>query len=138
MDFWVGVELCRRYGLTELKEGLRSWKPVKEPELLKPVKEPELSEFIEITDFASPVMVRMSDFRINASHIVNLAGSSKRTLERLRNRLDSKAYEILRGNRKRQGTYVDFDIGIGLCRDHGLPELEKRLLSLRRTSKGPV
>ncbi len=138
MDFWVGVELCRRYGLTELEEGLRSWKPVKEPELSEPVKEPELSEFIEITDFASPVVVRMSDFRINASHIVNLAGSSKKTLGSLRNRLGSEAYEILRGNRKRQGTYVNFDVGIGLCRDHGLPELEKRLYSLKRTSKGPV
>lgn len=138
VDFWVGVELCRRYGLTELEEGLRNWQPVNEPDLSDPVKAPELPEFIEITDFASPVVVRRSDFRINATHVVNLAGSSKRTLEILRDSLDSKAYEILRGCRKHQGTYVNFDVGIGLCRDHGLPELEKRLYSLKRISKGPV
>ena len=46
VDFWVGVELCRRYGLRELERDLRSWKPAKEP-----AKEPELSGFIEIADF---------------------------------------------------------------------------------------
>ena len=50
-NFWIGVELCRRYGLSDLEKGLRSWKPVQEP-----VKEPELPEFIETTDF--PVSVR--------------------------------------------------------------------------------
>ena len=33
---------------------------------------------------------------------------------------------------------MDFDIGIRLCRNYGLPELEKRLYSLKRTLKGPV
>ena len=44
----------------------------------------------------------------------------------------------MQGNRKRQGTYVDFDVGIKLCRNYGLPELEKRLYSLKCTSEGPV
>ena len=33
---------------------------------------------------------------------------------------------------------MDFDIEIRLCRNYGLPKLEKRLYSLKRTSKGPV
>ena len=57
VDFWVGVELCRRYGLRELERDLRNWKPVKEPAkkpAKKPAKEPEL---IEITDFPIPKVV---------------------------------------------------------------------------------
>ena len=151
VDFWVAVELCRRYGLTKLEEELRSWKgvpqePVKEPELSEPmkepvrepIKEPELSELIEITGFPSPVMVRRSDFRVNASHIAKLIDYPRTAVANLRDGLNTEVYEILRGNRKRQGTYVNFDVGIGLCRDHGLPELEKRLYSLKRTSEGPV
>ena len=146
MDFWIGVQLCRRYGLRELERDLRSWKPEKEPAkepTEKPAKEPaketELSEFIEITDFPSPVMVRRSDFRINASHIVKLAGRARHTVKGLRKRSGSKKYKILQGGRnKHQGTYVDFDIGIEQCREYGLPELEKRLHSLRRTLEGPV
>ena len=143
VDLWIALDLCRRYGLAELEGKLRNLKdvpqePIKKPELLQPVKEPELSEFIEITDFPSPIMVRMSDFRINASHIAKLAGRSREALAKFRKKLSSKDYEILQGNRKRQGTYVDFDVGIRLCRDYGLPELEKRLYSLKRTSEGPV
>ena len=33
---------------------------------------------------------------------------------------------------------MDFEIGIEQCREYGLPELEKRLYSLRRTLEGPV
>ena len=73
VNFWVGVELYRRYGLTELEEELRTWKGVPQ----EPVKEPELSEFIEITGFPSPIMVRRSDFRVNASHIAKLTGHSR-------------------------------------------------------------
>ena len=146
MDFWIRVELCRRYGLNRLEEELRGWKsvlqepvreselsepvskplsepelpgpvsePVLEPELSKPAPEPELSEFIKITDFSSPVMVQMSDFRINATHIVKLIGRSKHVVMALRNGLSSETYKILRGSKWHQGTYVDFDIGIELC-----------------------
>ena len=138
VDFWVGVELCRRYGLRELERDLRNWKPVKEPAkkpAKKPAKEPEL---IEITDFPSPVMVRRSDFRINATHIANLGGRSRHTVRDLSKWLGSEKYTIVRGSKKHQGTYVDFEIGIEQCREYGLPELEKRLHSLRRTLEGPV
>ena len=137
VDFWIGLELCRRYGLSDLEKGLRSWKPVQEP-VKEPAKEPELSEFIEITDFPVPVMVRRSDFRINATHIAKLTGRSRRTVGDLRKWLGSEKYTIVRGSKKHQGTYVDFDIGIEQCREYGLPELEKRLHSLRRTSEGPI
>ena len=138
VDFWVGVELCRRFGLTKLEEELRSWKGVPQEPVEEPVEEPGLSEFIEIADLPSPVVVRMSDFRINASHIAKLIGYPRTAVANLRDRLNTEAYEILRGNRKRQGTYVSFDVGIALCRNHGLSELEKRIRSLKRTSEGPV
>ena len=155
VDFWVAVELCRRFGLTKLEEELRSWKgvpqePVKEPELSEPrkepaeepveepVEEPGLSEFIEIADLPSPVVVRMSDFRINASHIAKLISYPRTAVANLRDRLNTETYEILRGNRKRQGTYVNFDVRIALYRNHGLSELEKRIRNLKRTSEGPV
>ena len=137
VDFWIGLELCRRYGLSDLEKELRSWKPVQEP-VKEPAKEPGLSEFIEVTDFPVPVMVRRSDFRINATHIAKLTGRSRRTVRDLRKWLGSEKYTIMRGSKKHQGTYVDFDIGIEQCREYGLPELEKRLHSLRRTSEGPV
>ena len=107
MNFWVGVELCRRYGLRELERDLRSWKPEKEPakEPVKkpakePAKEPELSGFIEIADFPSPVMVRRSDFRINASHIAKLSGRSRYTVRDLRKWLGSEKYTIVWGSKK--------------------------------------
>ena len=78
----------------------------------------------------------MSDFRINATHII--ASRSRTALVNFRNRVSSEYYDILLGNRKRQGTYLDFDVGIRLCRDYGLPEQEKRLYSLKRTSEEPV
>ena len=134
VDLWIAIDLYRRYGLAELKERLRKLKDIPP----KPVKEPELLEFIEIADFPSPVIIRMSVFRINVSHIVKLANRSREELANFRNRLSSEAYEILRGYAKRQGTYMDFDIGIGLYREYELPELEKRLYSLKRTSEGPI
>jgi len=128
VDFRVGVELCQTYGLTELEQELLTWKGVpqelaKEPELSEPVREPELSEFVEITGFSSPVLVRTSDFEINASHLARLTGHSRMTVASLRNRLIPEAYEILRGNKKHQGTYVNFDVGIGLCREYGAATL---------------
>ena len=69
MDVWIAVDLCRRYGLDELEEKLSDLKGVPQ----EPVKEPGLSEFIGITEFPRPVMVRMSGFRVNASYIAKLA-----------------------------------------------------------------
>ncbi len=134
VDLWIAVDLCRRYGLAELEGKLRNLKGVPQ----EPVKESDLSEFIEITDFPSSVIVRRSDFRINASHIAKLAGRSRYALAEFRKTLSANDFEITRGNCKRHGTYVDFDVGLRLCREYELPDLEKRLSSLKRTSEGPV
>ena len=134
MDLCIAVDLCRRYGLAELEEKLRNLKGVPQ----EPGKEPELSKFIEITGFSSPVMVRVSDFRINASHIAKLAGRLRMDVASLRRSLDSEDYEILRGRTKHQGTYVTFYIALERCQKYGLLELEKRLYSLKRTLEGPV
>lgn len=101
-------------------------------------EKPKLSGFIEITDFSNPVMVRMPDFRINVSHIVKLTGQSRTTLANFRKMLNPEAYEILRGSKKHQGTYVNFDVGIKLCRKYELSQLEKRLHSLIQPSEGPA
>ena len=53
-------------------------------------------------------------------------------------KLHPAEYDIQHGGPKRQGTYVNFDVGIRLCQKDGLPELEKRLYSLKHPSKSPV
>ncbi|KAI9715639.1 MAG: hypothetical protein M1812_005791 [Candelaria pacifica] len=59
-------------------------------------------------------------------------------METVRMALPIDAYQILSGTPERQGTYVDFDIGINLCREYNLAALEERLLSLKRASEWPV
>ncbi|KAL9124034.1 MAG: hypothetical protein Q9217_006594 [Psora testacea] len=132
VNFWDGVGLCQRYSLTPLETELLTWRSVVP-------QEPELSEFIKITELASPVIVRRSNLRINATHIFKLTGHSKDRLRRLRDSIDSKTYDILSATRREfAGTYVSFSIGIELCREYGLPELEKRLYSLKQTSEEPI
>ncbi len=129
VNLWIGVELCRKYGLAELEKRLRI--------LQEPATEPKLSVFIDIAGLPKPVMVRRSDLRINASHLAKLAGHSRSKLADFRDTLSSEAYDILRGNPRTQGTYVDFDLGIELCRKYQISELEKRLYSLKRIHVGP-
>ena len=146
VDFWVGLELCQRYDLNELGKELLACKGIPQEPAKAPAKElvkesvegPEISEFFEITGFSSPVMVRNSDFRINAWHIVRLTGHSRNKLSGLKERLSLRDYDVVRGIGKQQGTYVNLDVGIELCRQCGLFELEKRLYNLISTSQGPV
>ncbi|KAL8724900.1 MAG: hypothetical protein Q9166_007683 [cf. Caloplaca sp. 2 TL-2023] len=135
IDFWVGVELSRRYGLIELEKELHTWNaPQKvvgeDPRYLEP-KAPQ--EFIEVTGFSNAIMVRILDFRVNASHIFRLAGKSRAILENYRNTLKIENYDILRGHSKHQGTYVDFDIAIELCQTYGLLSLGNQLRTMRPT-----
>lgn len=133
VDFWDVVNLCQRYGLTALEKVLRTW------DQQAPVKQLELPEFIEITDFANPVVVRRSNLRINANNIFKLAGYSRQEGMGLRKRIDSGVYDVhLKARGQYQGTYVDFDIGIELCREYGLHQLEQRLQSMKETSEGPM
>ncbi|KAL8652820.1 MAG: hypothetical protein Q9210_002457 [Variospora velana] len=134
VDFWVGVELCRQYGLSKLEKELRTLKDVGQ----EPTTEPKLPDFIQITELSNPVMVRQLDLRVNASHIFKLTGHSRTTVANFRKALSPEAYEILRGGAEHQGTYVDFDVAIELCRKHGLAELEGRLYSLKHIWEKPV
>ncbi|KAL9638791.1 MAG: hypothetical protein Q9204_001365 [Flavoplaca sp. TL-2023a] len=144
IDFWVGVRLCHRYGLPELEKKLRTLEGIPlEPEFSEP-EAPKLSRFVEITE-PGRVSIRLPDLKINATHIIKLAGLSKQKQEMraLRKEWGSEAYEILRGTTeahgtKPRGTYVDFDIGIELCRRYGLYELEKRLDGLGSSSDLPI
>lgn len=132
VNFWDAVRLCQTYSLPLLEKELRTWRRVVP-------RESELSEFIEITEFACPVMVRRSDLRINATNIFKLTGLSNDKLRRLKDRIDSQAYDVLRATQKRyQGTYVSFSVGIELCRDYGLHQVEQRLQSMKQTSEGPM
>ena len=97
-----------------------------------------VSDFIEITNSPNSVIVRISDFRLNVSHVAKRTDRSKEALANFRRKPSSEIYGILPRNRKRQGTYVNFDIEIRLCRKYEQSELEKRLYSLKRTSEGQV
>jgi len=80
-------------------------------------------------------MIRRLDLRINVSHLAKLANHSRSKLASFKDTLSSKVYDILRGNSRTQGTYMDFDLGIELCRKYQISELEKRLYSLKRRLK---
>ena len=95
----------------------------------------KLSDFIEITEFSNFIMVRKSDFRINVAHIRKIIDISRAMLKHLQREWNRNAFDVLRGNRDYQNTYVDFDIGIELCRRYELYELKRRLNSLIQSSK---
>ena len=114
------------YGLqVQLEEQIRSLKPVNEPEIQKS----NVPGFIEITGFLNSIFIRIIDLRINASHIFKLTGHSRKEADKLRKELTPETYDIVRGHRKCQGTYVNFEVGIELCRKYGPPQLEKVLCS---------
>ncbi|KAL8650293.1 MAG: hypothetical protein Q9210_003912 [Variospora velana] len=143
VDFWVGFRLCRRYDLKELEKELSKLKSIhKELELLEPAfsepAAPKPIQFIEITGLSNPVMVRMTDLKINATNIITLYGRGREEIRSLKKGWDHRAYEIVRNGRKYQGTYVNLEIGIDLCRRYKLPELEKRLKELKRAPEGTV
>ncbi|KAI4266210.1 MAG: hypothetical protein L6R35_006974 [Caloplaca aegaea] len=83
-------------------------------------------------------MVRMTDLKINATNIITLYGRGREEIRSLKKGWDYRAYEIVRNGRKYQGTYVNLEIGIDLCRRYELPELEKRLKELKRAPEGTV
>ena len=72
----------------------------------------------------------MLESKVNASYIIQIAGLSRTISANFRKLLKPEDYEILRGDKNNQGTYVKIDAGAGLCRNYGLSELEKRLHSL--------
>jgi len=145
---WVGFQdgraLCRHLELEEKLQPLMDYGLRFHPDKFGATAEmiydylTKISEFIKIRQFSNPVMVSRPDFRINASNIFRLAGRPREDMQTLKKTLRPNTYEYLAGAPERQGTYVDFDIGIECCRKCGLAELEKQLLSLKPVSQEPV
>lgn len=133
IDFWIGVELCRRYHLIALEKQLVTLKGIPPRTDLKNIQQGCAPKFIEIKEFCSAVLVRTSDLRVNAAHVFKIITPSRQPIIKLRNTLKPEVYDILRGDNKYQGTYVNLDVAIELCRRYELSELEKRLNSTRRT-----
>ncbi|KAL8856088.1 MAG: hypothetical protein Q9178_007283 [Gyalolechia marmorata] len=133
IDFWVGVELCRRYGLTELENALRLCEDVPAKGDIEEcrVSQSELSaDFIELAGTSKPVMFPISDSRVNATHIFRLLGRTGTDIAKYRDTLSPQAYVTLRGHARYQGTYVDLLTAIKLCQKYELQMLEEQLRTL--------
>ncbi|KAL8648370.1 MAG: hypothetical protein Q9210_005025 [Variospora velana] len=129
VDFAVGIGLCRKYGLVDLEKRLHSIKSVSE-ELVVKLKP---SVFFQVLAFP-PVMVRKSDLRINSSQILGLADIRRCEATKIQKAFPRGAYDTVTGYAKHGGIYVDFSIGLELCRKYELAELAERLLELRSGS----
>ena len=90
------------------------------------------SKYIAVSAHPKPFMVRRLDFRANAYHILRLLGETdsqnKIRREMRKIKIDHvRRFDIVQGESRYRGTYVDFDITIDLCRKHGLVELESQI-----------
>ncbi|KAL8972518.1 MAG: hypothetical protein Q9197_002743 [Variospora fuerteventurae] len=129
VDFAVGIGLCRKYDLVDLEKRLDSIKSVPE-ELIVKLKP---SVFLQVLAFP-PVMVRNSDLRINSSQILGLADIRPNKAAIIQKAFPRGTCDTVTGYAKHSGTYVDFSIGLELCRKYELAELAERLLELRSDS----
>lgn len=79
---------------------------------------------------SQPVSVRKKDLRVNASHIIRACDLSLRITAAIRAEF---AFDMeKRGcHPPHQGTYVDYEVGLELCRRYRLFELEEQLLGLK-------
>ena len=84
-------------------------------------------------DFRSG-LVRTSDFRINATHILRIAGQSRQMRNIAKENRD-EYFEVVTGAPKYQASYVDFEVGLRLCQKYGLVELKKRLWQIPRSGQ---
>ena len=93
------------------------------------LSEPEVYQFIAVLAHPQPVIVRTPDFKVNVTHILKVAEQEpqiQQLLPRLR-RFHYKAVNSVNKSTKYKGTYVDFDITMGLCQKYDLVELESRI-----------
>lgn len=109
----------------------RSSVPAKEVSL-REIEKP--SEFFAINVLPHPILVRKSDFRINATHIFRAAGR----LGHVRRKPEWASDIVQGGYAKHQGTYVDFEVGLELCQKYDLAILEKELRTLQSPSPVPI
>ncbi|KAL8649585.1 MAG: hypothetical protein Q9226_005517 [Calogaya cf. arnoldii] len=75
-------------------------------------------------------MFRISDTRVNATHIFRLLGRTRTGIAKYRDTLSPQAYVTLRGHARYQGTYVDLLTAMELCQQYELHMLEEQLRTL--------
>ncbi len=122
-----------------LKNGLRAYKPRKKDgvqPIVKKVPREERSDYVEVQE---SVRIRRWDLRVNGTHILNVAGQVRQEMVKTKKKLRSDQFDIVVcGDVKIQGTYVDLNVGIDLCRQYNLTELEDRLQTWKPAEKGPT
>ncbi len=138
---WVNLQhvriLCKHLGLERQLQPLLEYAQRlqgDDVEMAVPIDQDHLSEpgvhqFIAVLAHPQPVVVRTPDFKVNATHILKVAGQEpqmQQLLPRLR-RFHHGAVDSVNGGTKYKGTYVDFDVAMGLCQKYGLVELESRI-----------
>ena len=138
---WVNLQhariLCKHLGLERQLQPLLEYAqrlPRDAVEIVLPIDQDYLSEagvcpFIAVPAHPEPVMIRTLDFKVNATHILKVAGQQRQLqqqLQRIR-RYHHGALGSVNGGSKYKGTYVCFDVAIGLCRKYGLVELESQI-----------
>ena len=135
---WVNVQhvriLCKHLGLERQLQPLLEYAQRlqgDDVDMAVPTEQDYLSEagvhpFIAVPAHPQPVMVRALDFKVNATHILKVAGQERQMqqqLQRIR-RFHHGALDSVNGGSKYKGTYVGFDVAMDLCRRYGLVELE--------------
>ena len=88
--------------------------------------------FCTIHVHSKAVLVRKPDFRVNATQILAVVGLEGQ-LESLKQE-HAGAFDIVSNDEYHKGTYVDYLVAVGLCREHGLTELGEEIRSLRPAS----
>jgi len=84
-----------------------------------------LADFIEISCYGVLVVMRRSDFRVNGTQILKRAGQPKHIIAPIRR--SGIPHDIVRGQAKYQGTYLDMECALELCQQYGLNELRMHL-----------
>jgi len=138
---WVNLQhvriLCKHLGLERQLQPLLEYAQRllgDDVEMAVPIDQNYLSEagvhpFIAVPAHPEPVMVRTLDFKVNVTHILKVAGQERQMqqqFQRIR-RYHRGALDSVIGGSKYKGTYVGFDVAMGLCRKYGLVELESRI-----------
>ena len=82
--------------------------------------------FLHVLAGTNPVMIRKSDFSVNATQILKAAGKPRRDLQKIR-KGGIIPFNVIPGHHTIQGTYVEFTYGLKLCQEHGLYELRRLL-----------
>ena len=140
---WANLQhvriLCKHLGLERQLQPLLEYAQRlqdDDDETAIPIDQDYLSEagvhpFIAVPADPAPVMVRTLDFKVNATQILKVAGQERRQVQEQIQRI--KRYHcgavgsVNGGSSKYTGTYVGFDIAMGLCQKYGLVELESRI-----------